>query len=111
MNRSRQVLCGLVIGLLMEIVLWACLRYRPSTAGMLALGAIAPWCFLLPGLWRGERRPALWAILLTSPYLGYGLMEILANPGARVLASAQVLLSFAVFAAAIAHLRITRPQG
>jgi uncharacterized membrane protein len=111
MNRSKQVLCGLVIGLMMEIILWAWLRYRPSTAGMLALGAVAPWCLLLPGLWRGQRRPALWAVLLTSPYLGYGLMEMLANPGARMLASVQVFLSFAVFAAAIAYLRMTRPQG
>ena len=110
MNVSRRVLSGLVLGLIAEIVLWAYLRYRPFTAGLLSLTAVLPWCVLLPGLWRGLRRAALWSILLTSPYLAYGLMEMLANPGARILAAAQVLLSFAVFAAAIAHLRVTRPQ-
>ncbi len=110
MNRSRRVLSGLVLGLMVEIVLWACLRYRPATAGLLSLGAVMPWCVLLPGLWRGQRRQALWAILLTSPYLAYGLMELLANPGVRMLAAAEVLLAFAVFVAAVAHLRITRPQ-
>jgi uncharacterized membrane protein len=111
MSRSAQILTGTVVLLIAELAAWALLRFQWSTAAVLFPPCALPWVLLLPGLSRGNRRSALWAVLLVSPYLAYGLMEILANPGARSLAAAQVLLSFAVFVAAIAHLRLSRPTA
>jgi uncharacterized membrane protein len=110
MNRSARVLGGVTLLLVLELGAWAFLRYRLLTATLLfGVGAI-PWLLLLPRLVRGDRRSTLWAVLLTAPYLAYGMMEILANPGARALAALQVLLSFTLFVAAIAHLRLSRPS-
>jgi len=111
MSRSSRALGGLTLLLIAELGAWAFLRYRPQTAALLFTVGALPWLVLLPRLTRGDRRGALWAVLLTAPYLAYGLMEILANPGARALAAAQVLLSFAVFVASIAHLRLSRPSA
>jgi hypothetical protein len=111
MSRSARVLAGMTLSLITELGAWAFLRYRPETAAlMFAIGSL-PWLILLPRLAKGDRRASLWAVLLTSPYLGYGLMEMLANPGARVLAAGQVFLSFGVFVAAIGHLRLSRPTS
>ena len=51
------------------------------------------------------------ATLLTAPYLGYGLMEVLANPGARLYAGALVLVAFATFVALLASLRLSPPPA
>jgi uncharacterized membrane protein len=109
MSRSAQVLAGVTALLVLELAAWAFLRYRPSTAVLLFVVGASPWLLLLPRLARGDRRSTLWAVLLTSPYLAYGLMEMLANPGAKLLAGGQVLLAFSLFVAAIAHLRLSRP--
>ncbi|MEI6458654.1 MAG: DUF2069 domain-containing protein [Pseudomonadota bacterium] len=109
MRRSAQVLASIAALLVTELGTWAFLRYRPATAALMFCVGALPWLLLLPRLVRGDRRGALWAVLLTSPYIAYGLMEMLANPGARLWAALQVLLAFAVFVASIAHLRLSRP--
>ncbi len=109
MSRSARALAAVTALLVLELAAWAFLRYRPATAALLLVLGACPWLLLLPRLARGDRRSTLWAILLTSPYLAYGLMEMLANPGARLLAAGQVLLAFALFVVAIAHLRLSRP--
>jgi uncharacterized membrane protein len=109
MSRSAQSLAAVTALLVLELAAWAFLRYRPATAALLFVVGASPWLLLLPRLARGDRRSTLWAILLTSPYLAYGLMEMLANPGAKLLAAGQVLLAFALFVVAIAHLRLSRP--
>ena len=45
------------------------------------------------------------AAFLTTPYLVYGLTEVLANPGARAYAGMTVLAAFALFVALIHTLR------
>jgi uncharacterized membrane protein len=109
MSRSAWALTGVTGLLVLELAAWAFLRYRPATAALLFVIGAGPWLLLLPRLARGDRRGTLWAVLLTSPYLAYGLMEMLANPGAKLLAAGQVFLAFALFVAAIAHLRLSRP--
>lgn len=111
MSRSGRVLAATAMLLVAEMGLWVALRFRPQTALLLFVPSALPWLLLLPGLWRGSGRSALWAVLLTAPYLAWGLMEVLANPGAKFYAAGQVLLAFAIFVAAIAHLRITRPRA
>jgi uncharacterized membrane protein len=110
MSRSARILATTTVLLLAELATWVFLRYRPGTAALLFGVGAAPWLLLLPRLARGDRRATLWAVLLTSPYLAYGLMEILANPGAKAWAAGAVFLSFALFVAAIGHLRLSRPK-
>ena len=106
LRRAAVALAGLLCVL---FVLWHGARYSAPTATLAAALGVAPWLALAPGLWRGDRRRCVLATLLTVPYLGYGLMEVLANPGARRYAGATVLLAFAVFVALIACLRLSRP--
>jgi len=89
---------------------WHIARYRAPTAALACALGIIPWLALLPGLWRGDRQTHVAATLLTVPYLGYGLMEVLANPGARLYAGGLVLVAFAVFVALLASLRVIRPS-
>lgn len=57
---------------------------------------------------RGSARATAAATLLIIPYLGWGLTEILANPGARVYAVLTVVFGFVCFGALIFELRRRR---
>ncbi len=108
--RAVRSAVGALIGLLCTVfVLWHGARYSAPTATLAGALGVAPWLAIAPGLWRGDRRRYLIATLLTAPYLAYGLMEVLANPGARRYAGTLVLLAFAVFVALLAFLRLSRP--
>jgi uncharacterized membrane protein len=110
LSTARNAVAGL-IGLLCALfVTWHAARYSAATAALACTLGVAPWLALGPSLWRGDRRSHVAATLLTAPYLGYGLMEVLANPGARVYAGALVLLAFALFVALLAFLRLSRPS-
>jgi uncharacterized membrane protein len=101
---------AILISLLCALfVAWHGARYSTPTATLAGALGVAPWLAIAPGLWRGDRRRYLVATLLTVPYLAYGLMEVLANPGARRYAGALVLLAFALFVALLAFLRLSRP--
>lgn len=67
------------------------------------------WIFI-PALHRGERRKYATMTLCVVPYLVLALTELVANPAARILASAILLLAFALFALLIVFLRVTRPR-
>jgi hypothetical protein len=47
---------------------------------------------------------------LTTPYLAYGMMEALANPGARMFAAALLMASFLLAVSLVASLRVSRLQ-
>ena len=111
LRTARNTVAALVALLCAEFVLWHVLRFGPSTAALIAALGVAPWLVLAPGLWRGVQRHHDAAALLTAPYLGYGLMEVLANPGARPLAGALVLIAFALYVALAAFLRLSRPRA
>ena len=105
---ARNAVAALVVLLCAVFVLWHAARFSAATAALAALLGVTPWLAVAPGLWRGDRRRYVAATLLTSPYLGYGLMEVLANPGARRWAGALALLAFALFVGLIAFLRVSR---
>lgn len=107
-TNARAVALTLVVALCCVLVAWHSARYSPQTALLASFVLVAPWAALLPGLWRGRRLVYAGAMLLTLPYIGYGLMDALANPGARAYASATALLGFAIFFALVAWLRISR---
>ena len=107
--RRVVLLCELI--LVADFALWHAVRFSAATAAILVSLGVLPWFAIAPALWRGDRRRHAWAALLTAPYLGYGLMEMLANPGARHYAAALVLSAFALFVALTAFLRLSRPHG
>ena len=95
--------------LALAFALWHLTRFSARTAALALVVGCAPWLLVARGLWRGERRSYALACLLTVPCLGYGLMEVLANPGARGYAGATVLASCVAFLALVAYLRVSRP--
>lgn len=90
--------------------LWHLARFSTPTALLVTLLGCLPWAFVLPGLAAGRAQSGMKALLLTTPYLGYGLMEVLANPGARPWAAASVFLAFATAVGAIVLTRLSRPR-
>ena len=97
---ARDLVAALVVALCALFAVWHLARYSAPTAALACLLGVAPWLVILPGLWRGDRRRHIVATLLTVPYLAYGLMEVLANPGARLYAGALVLLAMWIYFAA-----------
>lgn len=108
---ARRAVLALVALLCGVMVVWHVARYSPRTAALVLALALLPWLGPLRGLLRGERRTYAATTLLTLPYLAYGVMESLANPGARGFAGATVFTSFALFVALVAYLRVSRPTA
>lgn len=105
---ARTLSLAPLAALLISLAIWHALRFSARTAVLACALALLPWLPLLPGLWRAHRNSQALGLLLTTPYLTYGLMEVLANPGARPLAAATVLLAFAAAVAYAACLRLSR---
>lgn len=102
------VLVGLAL-LIAAVATWI-LTPVPSLPRALwvAIVTLPLWIFV-PALKRGERRRYAALTLCLVPYLMLALMEVIANPSARITATAMLLLAFGVFVLAILYLRVTRP--
>lgn len=107
----RRVVVALILLLCAIFTAWHVARFSPRTAALVSALGVAPWLAPLRGLLRADRRTYAATTLLTLPYLAYGLMETLANPGARAFAGATVFVAFALFVALIAFLRVSRPRA
>ncbi len=101
---GRPVLT-LIATLLAVLTVWHVRRYSAGAAAIALSLLFTPWLLALPGVARGHRRTLQMAAFLTTPYLVYGLTEVLANPGARVYAGMTVLTAFALFVAIVHALR------
>jgi uncharacterized membrane protein len=108
---ARTLALALLAALLTLFVVWHAARFSARTALLAGTLAVLPWLPVIPGLYRRRAKTQVLALLLTTPYLGYGLMEVLANPGARVYAAATVFLAFALALALVANLRLNRPAA
>ncbi|HUO96919.1 MAG TPA: DUF2069 domain-containing protein [Steroidobacteraceae bacterium] len=108
---ARAVVAALVALLCFDYLGWHLTRLSPPAASLACVVGLAPWICVAPSLWRGERRRYAIATLLTAPYLGYGVMEFLANRGARTWALGLALLSIVLFVALIGYLRLSRPAA
>ena len=108
---AREATVALAALLCAVFVAWHVLRYSAATALLACTLGVTPWLLLGPGLWRGERQRHAAALLLVSPYLAYGLTEVLANPGARLYAGTTVLLAFGIAITALAFQRLTQPPA
>ncbi len=108
LSHARRIAFGLLGALIALFIAWHARHYTPSTALLAAALGVAPWLLALRPLVRGRPDAYLGGLMLTTPYLGYGLMELVANPGARRVATALVFVSFALAVAFTACLRLSR---
>jgi uncharacterized membrane protein len=103
-----SVLAGLTL-LIVAVAVWI-LTPVPSPLRVVWVAVITlPVWILMPALRRGERRRYALLTLCLVPYLVLALTEVIANPPARIAASAMLLFAFSAFVLAILYLRVTRP--
>jgi uncharacterized membrane protein len=107
-STARAVVLALVALLCTVFVLWHARRFSADTALLVSVLGVAPWLLAVRGLWNRRRQAYAGGLLLTTPYLGYALMEVVANPGARVYAATTLLTAFALAVALVAFLRVSR---
>jgi len=97
-------------GVLAACVTLATLRSAPWPAALGWTAAVlVPLLLPVPGLLRGRRTAYAGATLCVTPYLVYGLTEVIANPATRAVAAVILVASFAWFVALVNYLRLTRP--
>jgi uncharacterized membrane protein len=101
--RRLVLISWALLALLM--VAWHASRLTPAAAVLATIVTLLPLTLPLRGLIDGTRRTYRWAPLVLAPYLAYGLMEWIANPGARPFALATLATMFVAFASVIAWLR------
>lgn len=98
------------------LTIWLWVAVAASLLAWILAGYPWPICFIavlplvvpLNGLVRGRRYTYAWATLFAIPYLAFALTELLANPAARWVAAASLLLVFTWFCAMILYLRASR---
>ncbi len=110
-NTLRVGVVTLVCLLCGEWIWWHSQRYSGQTGLVLSLVGVLPWLIIVPSLWRAKRTRHVAATLLLSPYLAYGLMDWVANPGAKGYALGLVLIATTLFITVIAYLRLSRPRS
>ncbi len=108
LTAARGIALALVAVLCAVFVYWHARRFSAPAAWLMSALGVVPWLLAVRGLWRGKRRVYDGALLLTTPYLGYGLTDVIANPGARVYAAITLLTAFALAVALVAFVRLSR---
>lgn len=106
---ARRVVLGSWVLLALLMIAWHASRLTPAAAVIAILITAVPLALPLRGLSKGVRRTYRWAPLLLAPYMAYGLMEWIANPGARPFALATLVTTFVAFASIVAWLRASGP--
>jgi uncharacterized membrane protein len=105
----RLAASGSLIGLLVLCLAWE-LWLAPLRPGgsLLALKA-APLALPLGGILAGRRTTYQWSSMLVLGYFAEGVMRAWSERGlSQALAGAEIALSLAFFAAAVAYARLTR---
>jgi len=105
----RVAAAGSLIGLLVLCLAWE-LWLAPLRSGgsLLALKA-APLALPLGGILAGRRTTYQWSSMLVLGYFAEGVMRAWSERGlSQALAGAEIALSLAFFAAAVAYARLAR---
>ncbi|HEX3915592.1 MAG TPA: DUF2069 domain-containing protein [Steroidobacteraceae bacterium] len=103
-STSRALTIWLWVAVAVSLLAWILAGYPWLICVIAVLPLLAP----LNGLVRGRRYTYAWATLFAIPYLVFALTELLANPAARWVAAASLLLVFAWFCTMILYLRASR---
>lgn len=106
---ARLTVLALLAALAASLLAWQ--RSSLASGSLLPLLWIAPLLLPLPGLVRGQRYTYAWSTLLMIGYVALALTEIIAAPHARAASAAILFISFALFVAMVAYLRLTRSRG
>lgn len=112
MRALRVAAAGSLIGLLVLCLAWE-LWLAPLRPGgsLLALKA-APLALPLGGILAGRRTTYQWSSMLVLGYFAEGVMRAWSERGlSQALAGAEIALSLAFFASAVAYARLTRPRA
>ena len=80
-----------------------------SGGGVISCVTTGPWLAIAPALWQARRQAHVLGVILATATMAYALMEVLANPGAHAWAAGALFAALAVFTAAAAWLRFSRP--
>ena len=104
LSASRTLTIALWVAVAASLLAWILVGYPWPICAIAVLPLLAP----LNGLLRGRRYTYAWATLFAIPYLAFAITELLANPRARWVAAASLLLVFAWFCAMIFFLRVSR---
>ncbi len=104
---SAIALWLLMVALTASWPAWTAGARTPFVIGAVAVAVIV---LLLPlrGLWKGRRRTYGLASLVIVPYVGFGAMEVVANPAVRLPAAALMFVGLASMASLVVYLRISR---
>jgi uncharacterized membrane protein len=95
-----------LLGLCLAWELWLA-PLRPG-GSLLALKA-APLALAIPGILNGRRYTYQWCSMLILAYFAEGVMRAWSERGIpQLLAGAEIALSLALFASAVAYARLTR---
>jgi uncharacterized membrane protein len=108
----RRTASAALVALIVLCLAWE-LWLAPLRPGgsLIALKAL-PLVFPLRGILRGERYTYQWASMLILAYFAEGVTRAWSERGAsQFLASAEILLSIAFFAATVAYARLTLVRG
>ena len=100
----RSLTIGFWSALVLSLPAWMMAGYPWPICALAALPLLAP----LSRLVRGRRHTYAWATLFAIPYLAFALTELLANPAARWVAAASLLLVFGWFCTMVLFLRASR---
>ena len=103
-STARSLTIWLWVAVAASLLAWILAGYPWLICVIAVLPLLAP----LKGLVRGRRYTYAWATLFAIPYLVFALTELLANPAARWVAAASLLLVFAWFCTMIFYLRASR---
>jgi uncharacterized membrane protein len=109
MNRLRLTASASLIGLIALCLAWE-LWLAPLRPGgsLIALKAL-PLAFPVRGVFAGRRYTYQWSSLLILAYFAEAITRSVAERGAsQACAAAELVLSVAFFAAAVAYSRLTR---
>ncbi len=109
MRALRLVASGSLIGLLLLCLAWE-MWLAPLRPGgsLLALKAL-PLSLAIPGVLSGRRYTYQWSSMLILAYFAEGVARAWSERGAsQWLAAAEIVLSLAFFASAVAYARLTR---
>lgn len=110
---SMRLIAGGALSALMALCLAWELWLAPLRPGgsLVALKAL-PLALPLPGILQGRRYTYQWSSMLVLAYFAEGAVRAWAESGvARTLALAEIVLSLAFFAAAVAYANVTGSRG
>jgi uncharacterized membrane protein len=105
----RLAASGSLIGLLVLCLAWEMWLAPLRPGGSLLALKAAPLALPLGGILAGRRTTYQWSSMLVLGYFAEGVMRAWSERGlSQALAGAEIALSLAFFAAAVAYARLTR---